>query len=57
VFIAMAIFVMLIGAFRFWKLQQGLVKGKAYAGGWEILLLMAMSGLVSWTWSSRLIFG
>jgi uncharacterized membrane protein YidH (DUF202 family) len=46
-FISMAILVMVVGAFRFWKLQGGLVRGKAYAGGWEVLLVMGFSGLVS----------
>jgi hypothetical protein len=43
----MAVLVVLIGAFRFWKLQGGLVRGKAYTGGWEVLLIMGLSGLVS----------
>jgi len=46
-FIGMAILVMLVGTFRFWKLQNGLIRGKAYAGGWEILVIMGLSGLVS----------
>lgn len=46
-FIGMAILVMLIGAYRFWKLQNGLTCGKAYSGGWEILTIMIMSALVS----------
>jgi hypothetical protein len=46
-FIMMAILVMLIGAYRFWKLQNGLTLGKAYSGGWEILFIMMMSVLVS----------
>lgn len=46
-FIGMAVLVVLIGAFRFWKLQGGLVRGKAYTGGWEVLLIMGLSGLVS----------
>lgn len=46
-FIGMAIFVLLVGAIRFWRLQNALVRGKALAGGWEILLVMATSALVS----------
>jgi uncharacterized membrane protein YidH (DUF202 family) len=46
-FIGMAILVLLVGAFRFWKLQDGLVRGKAYSGGWEVLLVMGLSALVS----------
>ncbi|KAF2831280.1 hypothetical protein CC86DRAFT_366680 [Ophiobolus disseminans] len=47
-FIASAILVMLVGAFRFWKLQGGLVRGKAYTGGWEVLVVMGLSGFVSY---------
>lgn len=50
-FIGMAILVLLVGAFRFWKLQNGLVRGKAYTGGWEVLLVMGLSALVS-RWES-----
>lgn len=46
-FIGMAIFVVLVGAIRFWRLQSALVRGKALAGGWEILIIMVMSALVS----------
>jgi uncharacterized membrane protein YidH (DUF202 family) len=46
-FIGMAIFVLLVGAIRFWRLQDALVRGKALAGGWEIFVIMALSALVS----------
>jgi uncharacterized membrane protein YidH (DUF202 family) len=46
-FIGMAIVVVLIGAYRFWKLQNALIRGKAYTGGWEVLLIMVLSILVS----------
>lgn len=46
-FIGMAIFVLLVGAIRFWRLQNALVRGKALAGGWEITAIMAASALVS----------
>ncbi|KAH6637972.1 hypothetical protein C7974DRAFT_151644 [Boeremia exigua] len=45
-FIGMAIFVLLVGAIRFWRLQSALVRGKALAGGWEIAVIMAMSALL-----------
>lgn len=46
-FIGMAIFVLLVGTLRFFRLQNALVRGKALAGGWEILVIMALSALVS----------
>jgi hypothetical protein len=46
-FMCMAIVVVLVGAFRFWKLQNALVRGKAHTGGWEVLLVMGLSVLVS----------
>jgi uncharacterized membrane protein YidH (DUF202 family) len=46
-FIGMAIVVLLIGASRFWRLQNALVRGKARTGGWEVLLVMGLSALVS----------
>lgn len=45
-FIGMAIFVLLVGAIRFCRLQNALVRGKALAGGWEIFTIMGMSALV-----------
>ncbi|KAF2026525.1 hypothetical protein EK21DRAFT_26013, partial [Setomelanomma holmii] len=45
-FIGMAILVLLVGAFRFWKLQNALVRGKACAGGWEVLVVMGLSALL-----------
>lgn len=56
-FIGMAIFVLLVGAIRFLRLQNALVRGKALMGGWEIFVIMALSALVScflvsW-WSGR----
>ncbi|KAH7069292.1 hypothetical protein FB567DRAFT_565037 [Paraphoma chrysanthemicola] len=45
-FIGMAIVVLLVGAYRFWKLQNGLVRGKAHTGGWEVLLVMGLSTLL-----------
>ncbi|OAL07491.1 hypothetical protein IQ06DRAFT_300093 [Phaeosphaeriaceae sp. SRC1lsM3a] len=45
-FIGMAIVVVLVGAYRFWKLQNALIRGKAYTGGWEVLLIMGLSVLL-----------
>ncbi|KXG54632.1 protein of unknown function DUF202 [Penicillium griseofulvum] len=33
---AVAIVVALIGAFRFWRQQNAIARGKVYAGGWEL---------------------
>jgi hypothetical protein len=46
-FMSMGIVVVLVGALRCWKLQNALVRGKAQAGGWEVLLVMGLSILVS----------
>lgn len=46
-FIAMAIVVLLIGVIRFWRVQRGLLRGKALTGGWEVLLVMILCALVS----------
>ena len=37
----------LVGAYRFWRLQSALVKGKACSGGWEILFIGGLTALVS----------
>ena len=38
-FIALGMLVLLLGACRFWRLQAALVRGKTWAGGWEILAM------------------
>jgi hypothetical protein len=43
----MGLLVVCIGAIRFWKLQGGLVRGKAVSGGWEVLVVGGLSCLVS----------
>lgn len=43
-FICMGIVVVLIGAIRFWRLQNALVRGKAIAAGWEVSLVMGLVG-------------
>jgi len=47
-FISSAIAVLLLGAIRFWRQQAAMTKGKIHVGGWEMLLIMAISVLVSW---------
>lgn len=37
----------IIGAYRFWRLQNALVSGKACTGGWEIVFIGALTALVS----------
>jgi uncharacterized membrane protein YidH (DUF202 family) len=46
-FIGTAIFVLFVGAIRFWRLQNALVRGKALAGGWELFVIIGISALVS----------
>ncbi|KAK7725988.1 hypothetical protein SLS57_003577 [Botryosphaeria dothidea] len=43
VFIVAAIIVVALGAIRFWRQQNAMVRGKVHAGGWEILAIMAGS--------------
>lgn len=45
-FIGLAILVLLIGAYRFWRQQRAMIRGKIYAGGWEISLIMLLSVLL-----------
>jgi len=42
-FIGSAIVVVLLGAVRFWRQQRAIVRGKVWAGGWEINVVMGMS--------------
>jgi len=46
-FIAFGMLVLLVGAVRFWRCQNALVRGKAVAGGWELVFIMAGSIAVS----------
>lgn len=46
-FIGFGMLVLLIGAFRFWRQQNAMIRGKVHAGGWEITIIMAISVLVS----------
>ncbi|KAF2464032.1 uncharacterized protein BDR25DRAFT_337570 [Lindgomyces ingoldianus] len=42
-FIGFGMIVLLIGAFRFWRQQRAMIRGKIYAGGWEIAAIMGLS--------------
>lgn len=48
-FYCVAVVVALIGAYRFWRQQSAISKGKVYAGGWELnwvgILLFAVSSI------------
>lgn len=46
-FIGFGIVVLLVGAYRFWLQQNAMVRGKIYAGGWDINCIMILSILVS----------
>ncbi|KAF2266045.1 hypothetical protein CC78DRAFT_415480, partial [Lojkania enalia] len=46
-FIGCSLVTLLFGAYRFWKQQDAMVRGKVFAGGWEITIIMAGSILVS----------
>jgi uncharacterized membrane protein YidH (DUF202 family) len=47
IFIIFGVVVLLVGAFRFWRQQNAMMRGKVYAGGWEIVGIMGVSVLVS----------
>jgi len=52
-FIGMGLLVVVVGALRFWRVQRGLVKGMATVGGWEVVVVMGMSFMVSGALRSR----
>ncbi|ERF70262.1 hypothetical protein EPUS_00450 [Endocarpon pusillum Z07020] len=43
---AAALINIIIGAYRFWRLQRGMVKGQACAGGWELFLIGGLVTLI-----------
>ncbi|CAI6279865.1 unnamed protein product [Periconia digitata] len=45
-FIGFGMVVLLVGAYRFWLQQNAIVRGKIYAGGWDIVCLMVLSILI-----------
>jgi hypothetical protein len=42
-----AVVVALIGAYRFWRQQSAISRGKIHAGGWELNWVGILLGLVS----------
>ncbi|KAF2400401.1 hypothetical protein EJ06DRAFT_530379 [Trichodelitschia bisporula] len=46
-FIAGAIITVTAGAIRFWRQQRAMAQGKVFAGGWEMVLIMVLSILLS----------
>ncbi|KAF2186968.1 hypothetical protein K469DRAFT_629751 [Zopfia rhizophila CBS 207.26] len=55
-FIAFGLVVLLIGAWRFWRQQNAMIRGKVYAGGWEVTMIMVLSVIVSGVLLFYLIF-
>jgi uncharacterized membrane protein YidH (DUF202 family) len=45
-FIMASIVVVLLGAVRFWRQQSAMVRGKVWAGGWEVNVIMVLTILV-----------
>jgi uncharacterized membrane protein YidH (DUF202 family) len=45
-FIVAAMIVLLLGAYRFWRQQGAMARGKIFAGGFEIYVIMAGSLVV-----------
>lgn len=41
-----AVIVLLGGTFRFWRQQNAILRGKVYAGGWEIAIIL-VTGLMA----------
>jgi len=48
-FIAASVATVLLGAWRFWRQQSAMVRGKVLAGGWEINVIMGGSLIVGLT--------
>ena len=46
-FIGAAIVVVGLGAIRFWRQQSAMSRGKVWAGGWEVKVIMVLAVLVS----------
>lgn len=34
-----AMLILLVGAYRFWRQQNAMLRGKVYAGGWEVMVI------------------
>jgi uncharacterized membrane protein YidH (DUF202 family) len=46
-FVSSSIVVLLCGAFRFWRQQSAMVKGKVWAGGFEMVIIGIVCVVVS----------
>lgn len=44
--IGAAIIITMLGAFRFWRQQNALVRGKVHAGGWEMNIVACIAVIV-----------
>ena len=44
--ICTALMVTLLGAYRFWRQQSALARGKIHAGGWEVISIFVAAFLV-----------
>lgn len=54
-----AIVVLLLGAYRFWRQQNAILRGKVHVGGWEIIVIgltIALVGLCL-SWGSKWLIG
>lgn len=49
-----AAIVVLLGAYRFWRQQNALARGKVYAGGWEVVGIGLLVLLVGYHPNSEL---
>lgn len=49
---SVAVLVAILGAYRFWKQQNAVSKGRVYAGGWELNFIGVLVALVSSTFYS-----
>lgn len=41
--IAVATIVLILGAFRAWRQQNAMLRGKVHSGGWEIIIIVLMA--------------
>ena len=51
--IVAAIIVLLLGAYRFWRQQNAMLRGKVHAGGWEIFVVSVTVFLVCYSMNHR----
>lgn len=51
-----ALLIVLVGAYRFWRQQSSITDGKVLAGGWELNSIGVMISLVSHKSRSRVTF-